>query len=75
MRLTFKERFFDIKFDVYYNFNCKQMRRVEGNESRMEAVYGEYCKRHEAAVQKLQEFDKDENVQGWLQVIILYIEF
>lgn len=49
------------------------MKREQGNESRMEAVYSEYCKRHEAAVQKLQEFDKDENVQGWLQVIILKI--
>jgi hypothetical protein len=46
------------------------MRKQNGEESRMEAVYSEYCKRHEAAVQKLQEFDKDENVQGWLQVII-----
>ncbi|CAG8522080.1 9306_t:CDS:10 [Funneliformis mosseae] len=39
----------------------------DGYESRMESVYGEYCKRHEAAVQKLQEFDNDDNVQGWLQ--------
>ncbi|CAB5395707.1 unnamed protein product [Rhizophagus irregularis] len=45
----------------------QMMKREQGNESRMEAVYSEYCKRHEAAVQKLQEFDKDENVQGWLQ--------
>ncbi|GES84175.1 Rho guanyl nucleotide exchange factor [Rhizophagus clarus] len=45
----------------------QMMERKLGNESRMEAVYSEYCKRHEAAVQKLQEFDKDENVQGWLQ--------
>ncbi|RIA87812.1 hypothetical protein C1645_739835 [Glomus cerebriforme] len=43
------------------------MRRQQADESKMEAVYSEYCKRHEAAVQKLQEFDKDENVQGWLQ--------
>ncbi|CAH1758103.1 13281_t:CDS:10 [Entrophospora sp. SA101] len=43
------------------------MQKREGGESRMEAVYGEYCKRHEASVQKLQEFDDDENVQGFLQ--------
>lgn len=51
------------------------MKREQGNESRMEAIYSEYCKRHEAAVQKLQEYDKDENIQGWLQVIILKIFF
>ncbi|CAG8518406.1 18984_t:CDS:10 [Racocetra fulgida] len=38
-----------------------------GEDCRLEAVYGEYCKRHEAAVQKLQEFDNDDEVQGFLQ--------
>ncbi|CAG8453494.1 10568_t:CDS:10 [Acaulospora colombiana] len=44
-----------------------QMMRKHGEYSRMEEVYGEYCKRHEASVQKLQEFDNDEIVQGFLQ--------
>ncbi|CAI2178560.1 4083_t:CDS:10 [Funneliformis geosporum] len=39
----------------------QMMKKQDGCESRMESVYGEYCKRHETAVQKLQEFDKDEN--------------
>ncbi|CAG8457958.1 2657_t:CDS:10 [Scutellospora calospora] len=43
------------------------MEKCQGEDSRLEAVYGEYCKRHEAAVQKLQEFDSDETVQGFLQ--------
>ncbi|CAG8561917.1 29115_t:CDS:10 [Gigaspora margarita] len=45
----------------------QMMRKSQGEDSRLEAVYGEYCKRHEAAVQKLQEFDNDELVQGFLQ--------
>ncbi|CAG8457020.1 23695_t:CDS:10 [Cetraspora pellucida] len=44
-----------------------QMMKKEQGDSRLEKVYGEYCKRHEAAVQKLQEFDHDDNVQGFLQ--------
>ncbi|CAG8518862.1 10765_t:CDS:10 [Diversispora eburnea] len=43
------------------------MEKHEGRESWIEQVYGGYCKRHEASVQKLQEFDGDENVQGFLQ--------
>ncbi|CAJ0755213.1 9596_t:CDS:10 [Entrophospora sp. SA101] len=50
-----------------WNVIKELMQKREGGESRMEAVYGEYCKRHEASVQKLQEFDDDENVQGFLQ--------
>ncbi|CAG8468614.1 10049_t:CDS:10 [Acaulospora morrowiae] len=45
----------------------QMMTKYEGEQSRMETVYGEYCKRHEASVQKLQEFDNDEMVQGFLQ--------
>ncbi|CAG8803763.1 12034_t:CDS:2, partial [Racocetra fulgida] len=41
--------------------------QMEQGDSRLEKVYGEYCKRHEAAVQKLREFDTDDNVQGFLQ--------
>ncbi|CAG8645329.1 25743_t:CDS:10, partial [Gigaspora rosea] len=44
-----------------------QMMRKEQVDSRLEKVYGEYCKRHEAAVQKLREFDDNETVQGFLQ--------
>ncbi|CAG8610451.1 20797_t:CDS:10 [Cetraspora pellucida] len=46
---------------------ARMMKKSQGEDSRLEAVYGEYCKRHEAAVQKLQEFDNDEEVQGFLQ--------
>ncbi|CAG8751445.1 35338_t:CDS:2, partial [Racocetra persica] len=46
---------------------AQMMRKSQGEDSRLEAVYGEYCKRHEAAVQKLQEFDNDDEVQGFLQ--------
>ncbi|CAG8636039.1 9392_t:CDS:10, partial [Ambispora leptoticha] len=37
------------------------------NSNRMEEVYGEYCKRHEASVAKLQDYEHDEDVQSFLQ--------
>ncbi|CAG8555199.1 12545_t:CDS:10 [Dentiscutata erythropus] len=46
---------------------AQMMRKSQGEDSRIEAIYGEYCKRHETAVQKLQEFDDDDQVQGFLQ--------
>ncbi|CAG8577290.1 4457_t:CDS:10 [Ambispora gerdemannii] len=37
------------------------------NSNLMEEVYGEYCKRHEASVAKLQEYENDEDKQSFLQ--------
>ncbi|CAG8580796.1 25246_t:CDS:10, partial [Dentiscutata erythropus] len=53
--------------ETYIGDVFAQMMRKEQSDSRLEKVYGEYCKRHETAVQKLREFDNDENVQGFLQ--------
>ncbi|CAG8437487.1 9766_t:CDS:10 [Scutellospora calospora] len=47
--------------ETYIGDVFAQMMRKHQGDSRLEKVYGEYCKRHEAAVQKLREFDKDDN--------------
>ncbi|KAG9286067.1 hypothetical protein G9A89_022744 [Geosiphon pyriformis] len=41
--------------------------KTPDNGNRMESIYGEYCKRREASVAKLQEFEINEDVQSFLQ--------